>query len=395
MRIILYTGKGGVGKTSVAAATALRTAELGYKTMVMSTDSAHSLADSFETELLSEPALITANLWGQEVDVLNELGVHWKAVQTWLSALMRWRGADDVVAEELAVLPGMEELVALLYVNQYHRSGDYDVLVVDCAPTGETLRLLSFPDMARWYMHRLFPIERRVAAAVGPLARGMLRIPVPGADVFDTIQNLYSQIEGMRTVLLDPATSSIRLVVNPEKMIIREAQRTFTYLNLYGYQTDLVVCNRVLPDEVEGAFFQGWKEAQSKYLRLVHESFDPIPVIKAPLMAGEVVGLDALRQLGKHMFDRDPALSASKGDPSAVLYQGRIQEIDKKDGHHVLTVKLPFTSKDDLSVIESRDELTLQVGHYRRNIILPRALAGLGVEDARMDGSTLQVIFRT
>ena len=190
MRIILYTGKGGVGKTSVAAATALRAAEMGYKTVVMSTDPAHSLADSFETTLASEATPVAANLWGQEVDVLNELEVHWRPVKEWLSALMRWQGADEVVAEELAILPGMEEMVALLYITHYQQQGIHDLLVVDCAPTGETLRLLSFPDMARWYMNRLFPLERKVAAAVGPLARGMLRLPVPGVEVFDSVQRL-------------------------------------------------------------------------------------------------------------------------------------------------------------------------------------------------------------
>ena len=254
MRTILYTGKGGVGKTSVAAATALKASEMGYKTIVMSTDPAHSLADSFDTGLGSEAVSVAPDLWGQEVDALKELETRWKAVQDWLGALMRWQGADDVVAEELAVLPGMEEMVALLYINQYHEQGLYDLLVVDCAPTGETLRLLGFPDMARWYMNRLFPLERKVAAAVGPLARGMLRLPVPGARVFDSIQQLYNELEKMRNVLLDHSSSSVRLVVNPEKMVIKETQRTFTYLNLYGYHTDLVVCNRILPPDTGDGF---------------------------------------------------------------------------------------------------------------------------------------------
>ncbi len=395
MRIILYTGKGGVGKTSVAAATALRAAQMGYKTVVMSTDPAHSLADSFDRELDSEPVSVAPNLWGQEVDVLKELEVHWRAVREWLSALMRWQGADNVVAEELAILPGMEELVSLLYITQYYEQGTYDLLVVDCAPTGETLRLLSFPDMARWYMNRLFPLEKRVAAAVGPLARGMLRIPVPGAEVFDTIQRLYQRLEGMRSLLLDHSNSSIRLVVNPEKMVIKEAQRTFTYLNLYGYHTDLIVCNRVLPPEMDSDFFKGWKEAQERYLKLIHESFDPIPILKAPLMDREVVGLEALKTLGEHIFGKGPALDIAKGDPTKLFHRGPTQEISStRDGRHILTLRLPFISKDDVSVIENRDELTVQVGHYRRNIILPQALAGLEIEDARIDGDALQVVFR-
>ena len=386
MRTILYTGKGGVGKTSVAAATALKAADMGYKTMVMSTDTAHSLADAFDAELTSNATPVAPNLWAQEVDVLSELEVHWKAVQEWLSALMRWQGADEVVAEELAILPGMEEMVALLHIDQYHKDALYDLLVVDCAPTGETLRLLSFPDMARWYMKRLFPLERKVAAAVRPLAKGMLRLPVPGVDVFDSIDRLYQRLDAMRSVLLDDSTSSVRLVVNPEKMVIREAQRTFTYLNLYGYHTDLVVCNRILPAEMVDGYFSGWKDAQDRYLNLIHESFDPIPVMKAPLLQREVVGLDALRLLGSHVFPDE--------DPMKVFYCGTTQEISRIDGRRVLDLKLPFTSKDAVSVMENKDELVVQVGHYRRNIILPRALATLGVDEARMDGSTLHIIFR-
>ena len=387
MRIILYTGKGGVGKTSVAAASALRAADMGYKTVVMSTDPAHSLGDSFDIEFGSEMAQVAPNLWGHEVDVLEEIVVHWKAVQDWLSALMRWQGADEVVAEELAVFPGMEEMVDLLYINHYKEQGLCDVLVVDCAPTGETLRLLSFPDMARWYMNRLFPLERRVAAALGPSARGMLRLPVPGTDVFDSMQRLYSQLEQMRLLLLDQSTSSVRLVVNPEKMVVREAQRTFTYLNLYGYHTDLVVCNKVLPEMVgSNGFFSGWLKAQDRYLGLIQDSFDPVPVIRAPLMDREVVGIDTLREMGEHIF--------GAGDPTAVFHEGPTQEIARKDGRHTLTLKLPFASKEDVSVIESRDELILQVGQYRRSIILPRALARLGVEEARMDGDSLRINFR-
>ena len=386
MRTVLYTGKGGVGKTSVAAATALKASRMGYRTVVMSTDSAHSLSDSFDTPLANEATPVAPNLWGQEVDVLTELGTRWKAVQDWLSALMRWQGADEVVAEELAVLPGMEEMVALLYINHYHEAKDYDLLVVDCAPTGETLRLLSFPDMARWYMNRLFPLEKKVAKAVGPLARNMLRLPIPGTEVFDSIQQLYLQLEKMRELLLDHATSSVRLVVNPEKMVIKEALRTFTYLNLYGYHTDLVVCNRILPSDMMDGFFRGWKEAQERYLRQIHESFDPIPIFNAPLMEGEVVGLDSLATLGERIFDSE--------DPAAVFYHELTQEIGRHDGRHALTLKLPFTSKESLSVMENRDEMVVQVGHYRRNIILPRALSGLGVDEATLDGDTLRIIFR-
>ena len=325
--------------------------------------------------------------------MLSELDVHWKAVRTWLSALMQWQGADEVVAEELAVLPGMEELAALLYINHYHKEGFYDLLVVDCAPTGETLRLLSFPDMARWYMNRLFPLEKKVAAAVAPFARSMLRLPVPGAKVFDSIQQLYFQLEEMRTLLLDPSVSSVRLVLNPEKMVIKEAQRTLTYLSLYGYHTDLVICNRVLPEKAEGPFYRAWKDTQERYLTQIDESFSPIPIFYAPLMEQEVVGLNSLKKLAEHIYDGETGIDLCAGDPIKMMYEGKIQELTKENGRHVLTVRLPFTSAEELSIVENKDELTVQVGRYRRNIILPKALARLSVQDAKMEGDTLQIIF--
>ena len=385
MRIIVYTGKGGVGKTSIAAATALKASQGGYRTLVMSTDPAHSLGDSFDVTLDSQPVSLSSNLWAQEVDVLQELDIHWKTVQQWLSALMRWQGADEVVAEELAVLPGMDELASLLYITRHNKSGDYDLLVVDAAPTAETLRLLSFPDMAKWYMHRLFPLERRVAAAVGPLVRGVLRLPVPGVKVFDSIQSLYNELEEMRELLQDRSTSSIRLVVNPEKMVIKEAQRTFTYLNLYGYHTDLIVCNRIIPEGVDGTFLANWRQAQEKYIELIHESFDPIPLFRAPLMEQEVTGLESLDRLATHVFKDE--------DPAQMFYTETVQEIIREGDRNCLVVKIPFTTKEDLSVIEKGDELTIQAGAYRRNIILPRMLAGAAIEEAKMEGDTLKICF--
>ncbi|MBI4299407.1 MAG: ArsA family ATPase [Chloroflexi bacterium] len=386
MRIILYTGKGGVGKTSVAAATGLVAAKMGYRTLVMSTDAAHSLADSFDTRLGSSPTPLADNLWGQEIDIFQEMNTYWGTVKDWLRALMQWQGADDVVAEELAVLPGMEELVGLLNINRYYEEKSYDLLIVDCAPTGETLRLLSFPDMARWYMRRLFPIERKVALAIAPVAKGILNLPIPDARVFDTIQTLYGQLERMRNLLTNPDHSSVRLVVNPEKMVIREAQRTFTYLNVYGYHTDLVVCNRVIPDAVGDRFFDKWKEAQKRHLVLINESFSPVPILTAPLMEREVVGLETLETMGNLIFQEQ--------DPTMVFYVGQSQTITREDSFRVLRVPLSFVTKDEISLMQSGDELIIQAGRHRRNIILPRILVGLGIEDALLEGSSLRVRFR-
>ena len=386
MRIILYTGKGGVGKTSVAAASALLAAEMGYSTVIMSSDPAHSLADCLDVRLGHELTPVAPNLWGQEIDVLQEMKAHWNTVQEWLVAILHWQGMDEVVADEVAVLPGMEELASLLHIVQIRDQGQHDLLIVDCAPTAETLRLLSFPDMVRWYMHRLFPLQRRVATAVGPLARGVLGLPVPGGKVFDSVQDLFQQIEQMRSLLLDGAISSVRLVVNPEKMVIKEAQRTFTYLNLYGYHTDIIVCNRMLPDSVEDSFFDGWKESQARHMGLIHEYFDPIPTLKVPLLSKEPVGQDILREMGKTMFGAQ--------DPARLFFTGHAQEVVTEDGRHVLKVKLPFVSQEEVSVLHGRDEIIIQVGHYRRSIFLPRLLAGQEVEEATMDGPTLTIRFK-
>jgi len=385
MRIILYTGKGGVGKTVVAAATALRSAELGYKTIVFSTDAAHSLGDAFNMTLSEEPVAVVDNLWAQEIDVLKELDVHWDTVRNWLTALMRWQGVDEVVADELAVLPGMNELVGLLYICRYHDGGQYDVLIVDCAPTGETLRLLSFPETARWYMQRIFPLERRAFSVLNPLLKPILRMPLPDEKVFDSVEFLFKQIERMRDILTNPQISSVRLVVNPEKMVIKETQRTFTYINLYGYFTDVVTCNRLIPEEVNDPYFSYWKENQKEYYKLIEECFSPLPILRVPLMDREVVGLEMLRAMAQALY--------GDGDPTKHYFQGRPQEIEHVDGSYILKMFLPLVSKEEISVTQNGDELVIQAGHYRRNVLLPHALTGLPVIEAKLEGNELKLKF--
>ncbi len=385
MRVILYTGKGGVGKTSVAAATALRAAHLGYRTLVMSTDAAHSLGDSFDMPLGGEPVPIIDNLWGQELDVFREIDRHWGILQDWLKVLMAWRGLDEVVAEEMAVLPGMEELAGLLHLVNYCDQGEYDVIVVDCAPTGETLRLLSFPDVARWWMHRIFPLERVAARIARPVLRRVTDLPLPDDEVFSAVKELFAKLEEMRGILTDPATSSVRLVLNPEKMVIKEAQRTFTYLNLYGYATDLVVCNRVIPEAVSDSYFQAWKQTQERYYQQVEEAFAPLPILKAPLMEQEVMGLAMLERFGEAVYG---AL-----DPTAVLHQGQIHQIRQEDSQYVLTLTVPFVTKEEISLSQVGDELVVQVGNFKRNIILPRALVGMESRGAKLEDDRLSIRF--
>src|ERR671933_3015854 len=261
-RTILYTGKGGVGRRGVPPATARRCAAAGLRTVVLSTDPAHSLSDSLEAELGSAPVPCGDNLWGQEVQAQEEMERHWEAVQDWMGDMLVERGIDRIAAHELTVPPGMDELFSLLQIKRHHEAGDYDAIVVDCAPTGETLRLLSFPDVCTWWLEKVFPWERRLVAAARPFARSLLDIPVPGDAVFDDVERLVRNLVAMNDILRDRSATSIRLVMNPDRMVIKEAMRTFTYLNLYGYLTDAVVVNRVFPEEVEGGYFGAWRAVQ-------------------------------------------------------------------------------------------------------------------------------------
>jgi len=385
MRVILYTGKGGVGKTSVAASTALRSAELGYKTIVLSTDLAHSLSDSFDMQLGNEPKPIAKNLWGQETELSKTIEIHWGTIRGYISALLAWRGMDEVTADEIAFFPGMEELANLLYIVHYNKDKAYDVVIVDSAPTGETLRLLTFPDILHWWMTKLFPIGRKVAGAVYPIARTLVSMPLPDSQVFDSAQELFGEIEKIRTLLSDPETSSVRLVVNPEKMVIKETQRTFTYLNLYNYPVDLIVCNRMIPEKVEDSYFQMWKKTQKKHHQLIEEGFSPLPILDAPLLEQEIVGVPMLKAMATALFD--------DSDPTRVFFRGQAHSIEKENSHYVLTLPLPFTGKGDVSLTQSGDEILISVASFRRNIILPHILVGLPVAEAKMEDGKLRIRF--
>lgn len=385
MRIILYTGKGGVGKTSVSAATALRCADLGHRTIVISTDAAHSLADSFDLALGPEPTLVAPNLWGQELDVLYQMDKYWGNVQKYFVTVLAWRGLDDLIAEELVVLPGMEELASLLQIVHLHDDCDYDVVIVDCAPTGATLQLLSFPEVARWYLEKIFPLERKAVQLTRPILRAVTDLPIPDDELFDTVSGLVMQLTRMHGLLSDPQKASIRLVLNPEKMVIKEAQRTFAYLNLYGFLTDAVVSNRLIPARVQDSYFDSWKESHEKYSLMIEESFSPLPILKAPLFDQEVVGLDMLRRMAESIY--------GDSDPTEVYFVGRTHSVEKKDGRYVLSLLLPFVEKENLQLTRSGDELIVHIGNRKRNLILPRVLVNLDVQSAKFDEDTLVITF--
>jgi arsenite-transporting ATPase len=387
MRILMFTGKGGVGKTSVSAATALRSADLGYRTMVLSTDPAHSLADSFELQIGNEPTLLAPNLWGQEIDLLHQMEQHWGRVQEYMSAIFMWRGMGDLVAEETSVLPGMEELASLMQITALAESGDYDVIVVDCAPTGATLQLLAFPELARWYLDKIIPFQKAAIKVAGPMLKRMIEVPLPDEDLFQSIEDLVLQLHRVSKLLGDPAISSTRLVLNPEKMVVKEAQRALTYLSLYGYATDLVVCNRMIPAAVSDGYFANWKDIQAKYRQFVEEAFSPLPILDVPWFDDEVVGVEMLRRMGAALYGAQ--------DPTTIFFAGQSQEVRKTNGAYQLRLPLPFVEKSDIKLTRSmHDELIVHIGNWKRNIALPRVLAGLPVQGARYEERDLVVLFK-
>jgi len=377
-RTILYTGKGGVGKTSVAGASARACAAAGLRTVVLSTDPAHSLSDSLEAPLGPEPTQIEANLFGQEVQAQEEMERNWQSVQAWLGDLLAERGIDRISAEELTVPPGMDELFSLLWIKRHHEEGEFDCVIVDCAPTGETLRLLSFPDVVTWWLERLLPSQRKLA----PFARTLFDMPLPGDAVFEDLERLARNLVAMNGILRDRARTSIRLVTNPDRMVVKEAMRTFTYLNLYGYLTDAVVVNRLLPPD---GYFAAWREVQDEQLALARSAFDPVPVLTAAYYEREVMGPEMLDRLGSEVF--------GGRDPAVILHDELTQELVTDNGRATLRVKVPFAERDDLSLKKIGLEVIVRAGTQKRTIMLPPALAGYATSGARFDDGRLEIVF--
>jgi arsenite-transporting ATPase len=385
-RTILYTGKGGVGKTSVAAATARRCAAAGLRTVVMSTDPAHSLSDSLDAELGSDPTEIAPCLFGQEVQAQEEMERHWHAVSEWAGELLTERGVDRISAEELTVPPGMDELFSLLQIKRHHDSGEFDVVVVDCAPTGETLRLLSFPDVCSWWLEKVFPFRGKLVAAARPLARTVLDMSLPSEAVFEDVERLANNLVAMNAILRDRTTTSVRLVLNPDRMVVKEAMRTFTYLNLYGYLTDAVVVNRVLPEEAGGGYFADWRRVQQENMELVRSGFAPVPILTAAHLPHEVMGPETLDELGEELFD---GIAANE-----VLHSDLSRELTTDEDSATLRLPLPFAERGDIDLKKAGLEVIVRVGGQKRTIILPPALAGYEASGARFQDGALEVVFR-
>ncbi|MFN2451495.1 MAG: ArsA family ATPase [Candidatus Dormibacteria bacterium] len=387
MRVLLYTGKGGVGKTTVAAATAVRCARLGYRTLIISTDAAHSLGDSLDIELSDRPTEIEKNLWAQEVNALHALEDHWDKIHQYLTALFASQDVDEIVAEELASPPGMEEVASLMWIKHHQQSGAYDVLVVDCAPTGETLQLLAFPDVARWYLQKIFPIERKVMRVARPVLQRAIGVPMPSDEIFGSVMELLLDLEGMKKILGDPKVCTVRIVLNLEKMVVKEAQRALTYLSLYDYLCDLVVVNRVLPPEVTDGYFDTWRRSQERYSALVDAAFSPIPILRTRLFEHEIVGLDRLAAMADSIYEGL--------DPTRILYAEVPQKLRKRGDQYHLTLRLPFVEKADLELTHREGELFISLGPYKREIALPRVLNGKVTQGAKLEEGQLSVVFGT
>jgi len=391
MRMILYAGKGGVGKTCVAGATGIITARTGLKTLVMSLDPAHSLSDAFDLDRSlmdknrGQPIQAGDNLWVQELDVHEEISKHWSEVHSYLSLLLNTSGIDDVLAEELAVLPGMEEISALLYINKYVREQLYDLIILDCAPTAESIRFVSMPTALEWYMKKVFRLERKIFSYVRPVARRMVDIPLPEDEYFANIERLYNHLQGMDRLLSNPETTSVRLVTNPEKMVLRETQRAFMFFSLHQLTIDAIIMNRVFPSGLDEDYLKVWGNNQKKYMDLAETYFNPLPIFKAPLYDSEILGYEKLLEFGKSLYQGE--------DPTQIFFKQKPYQFLKKDERHSIKLHLPFITKKEIDLIKIGDELIIKIGNFKKNIVLPRAYAVLEPRKARLEEDYLLIEF--
>lgn len=381
-KTILFTGKGGVGKTTVAAATGVKTSSSGYKTLVMSTDPAHSLSDSLQTELGPEPTEVKENLYGMEINVEHELERHWSVIKDYLTLFFKSQGIEDVIAEELAIFPGFDELASLLHLLTYYENKEFDVIILDCAPTGETLRLLSVPEVAKWYMNRFFGIEKRLMKYVKPMAEPMFKLPLPSEEVIDKIQDMYVKMSKLKEIL-EGENTVVRIVMNPEKMVIKESERAFTYLNLFGYHVDCIVVNKVFPEQA-GNYFARWLEIQQDNIKQIEDTF-PVPVFTIPFQSSEIVG-EMLQDLGEDLYNGQ--------DPAQLFSHERPMRVEKNGDEFLLSLKAPFVSKEELKLNKRGEELIIATKQWKRVLFLPQSLALREPYGASFNNGELQIKFR-
>jgi arsenite-transporting ATPase len=390
MRILLFSGKGGVGKTSLSAATGTRLAELGYRTLVMSVDPAHSLADAFDMESglfdrrTAEPFRVAERLWIHEVNIQTEIKKNWHQIWSYISSLLHTSGLNEVEAEEMAIFPGMEELSALLYVNQWQKEGRYDVIVLDCAPTGESLRFVSMPTTMKWYMQHVFPVQRGLLKAVRPIANRVAPFELPPDTYFAAVKDLFDKIEGIDQALEDPRITSVRLVTNAEKMVVRETQRAFVYFSLHGLTVDQVLVNRVLPSGLEDPFFQEWRHTQEESLKEIEAYFNPVPMRRVPLFRHEVLGMERIRELARIMFP-------GREDPARVTRTQQPYSFGKRNGRYEVRLHAPFAEKGEVGLFKKGEDLVIEVGTVRRHVGLPASMSDLSPVRARLEEGMLVI----
>ncbi len=390
MRILLFSGKGGVGKTTISAATAYKLSEIGYKTIVVSLDPAHSLADAFDLDEKERmrarglPLKIKDKLYMQEIDIQEEIDRYWGDVYRFLELLFNTTGLDELVAEELAILPGMEEVTSLLYVNKYYREKDFDVLVLDLPPTGESLRFVSMPTVIKWYMKKIFKTERMVMKVARPVVSRLSDVPLPDESYFKALENFYEKLKGVDEVLIDPSTTSVRLVANPEKMVLKESQRAFMYFNLFGVNVDSVIVNKVIPEDAkECSYLKKWVEVQKNYIKEIESFFSPVPVLKVPLLEREVFGMSRLELLSELIY--------GEKDPYEVFFKERPYEFVEEKGEYVVKVKAPFVNKENVSLLKGENEIIVRVGNFKSHIMLPRKLRSLEPRKAKIENGYIYI----
>lgn len=382
-RILLFTGKGGVGKTTCAAATALRAAEMGYRTLVLSSDPAHSLADALDRRLGPEPEEILPNLWAQEVDLYYSMKKYWGNMRELMLTVFRWQGMDQIAAEEMAALPGMNEGSVLLWLEQFYASGDYDLIVVDSAPTGETLTLLTLPQATEWWVQKAFPFQKAAIKTAGFALRKTTGIPLDRG--YDELNRLFDKLRAIQDVLGNNDVSSMRLVMNPERMVVEEAKRAYTYLQLYGYGVDAVIVNRILPEEGTGEALALYVQAQRRHLEEIEHSFAPLPILRVPHSGQEVFGIELLRAIGRQLY--------GGADPTALMYSGQTYRVSAEGAEYLVELRLPFAEEGGVDARHAGDQLVIQVANQRRNYLLPKFLAYYTLGDASVRNGWLRARF--
>lgn len=385
MRIILYTGKGGVGKTSIAAATACKIAKEGKKVLVISTDQAHSLGDSFNIKLSNKPINITNNLDTLEVNIISENEAIWGNIKSYIEKLAMFKADKNIESEELLVFPGFEDLLALLKIKEINDENKYDVLIVDCAPTGETMALLKFPELFKWWMEKFFPFKRKAASMVKPIIDATLKVPIPDAKTFDEIEELYKKIDKLHKLLMDREKVSIRIVTTPEKIVVKEAKRSFSYLHLFDFNVDAIIINKIFSKEIGKGYFEKWMQIQEDSINEIYESFKPVPIFKATLMNSEIRKYESLIKMGESIF--------GEVVPEEIFFKDKIFEVENIEGNYNLIINMPFVDKKELNIYHKGDELSISIKNEKRSFTLPQKLLSKEVDKASYSEGKLRIHF--